>query len=184
MALGNLAAVYYGWTDYYAYQFSVTPGYLWPLVSDSPNAVLLFAAALVLFRFRIQNRWLDAAAFVANVKVGLWTVFVLLYYYEDFFDRDPVLRWFLFWLHVGMAGQAFVLFQDLRRHQLRGGGFAVLAAVFLIHDVVDYSLGTHPILPRSPDAIVVATTVALTVLSLALVLVWFVRWPNQRTAAP
>lgn len=161
LAAGNLVAVYYGWSDYYAAQFEATPWYLWPFVSDSPNAVLLFAASLLLYRLGVRWAWLDVAAFIANVKVGLWTVFVLLYYYEGFFDEDPGLRWFLLWLHVGMVGQAFVLHRDLR-NGVAAPVLAAVAALFLAHDALDYGAGTHPYLPGPVDGVVVATTVALT----------------------
>lgn len=179
LVLGNLVAVYYGWTDYYAYQFSVTPVWLWPLVSDSPNAVLLFATAVFLHLIGRGNRIVDLVAFIANVKVGLWTVFVLLYYYPQFFDEDVALRWLLFWLHVGMMGQAFVLYRDLRREPLALlWGFAVITAFFL-HDGIDYSLGIHPILPRTPNAFVVSVTVLITALASASAWFLFVRRKNK-----
>lgn len=176
LALGNLVAVYYGWTDYYDYQFSITPVHLWPFVSDSPNAVLLFALVLVLYQIRARSGILDLFAFIANIKVGLWTVFVLFYYYDEFFTpEDRLLRWTLLALHVGMVGQAFVLYHDLHQARWRPVAVSAVFSVFVAHDVVDYAVGTHPLLPRPPDALVLTTTGLLTAFSLALAYGLFVR---------
>src|SRR5581483_11428884 len=109
-------AVYWGWTVYYAGQLDRTPwwGRLW--VPDSPNAVFVFAVALILYLGRLRFAGWDLLAWIVNIKVGLWTSFVLLYYYKEFFTYDPAyanLRWWLFVLHVGMIAQAFVLYYDL-----------------------------------------------------------------------
>ncbi len=163
LILGNLCAVWYGWTDYYAAQFAATPWYLWPLVSDSPNAVLLFALSLLLYQVRGKRSGiLDLFAFIANVKVGLWTVFVLLYYYDGFFAQNPALQWLLFWLHIGMVGQAFVLHRDLVRTKVPHFHYLAAIMVFFAHDVIDYGFGTHPYLPREPSRLVLEITVILT----------------------
>lgn len=161
-------AVWYGWTDYYAGQFAVTPWYLWPLVSDSPNAVLLFALSMILRQLRRGNHVLDLIAFMANIKVGLWTVFVLLYYYDEFFATESTLRWILFVLHAGMVAQAFALYRGLAATPSRTTTLVVVGAAFAGHDLVDYGLGTHPFLPERPDSIVIGVTVGLTALATAV----------------
>lgn len=175
LIIGNLVAVYYGWTDYYAAQFDATPLVLWPFVSDSPNAVLLFAASLFLYQVRRPSRIVDLFAFIANVKVGLWTVFVLTYYYDDFFSHDATLRWLLLWLHVGMVGQAFVLYRDLVRVPWKPVTMAVVSGIFFVHDFLDYGVGTHPYLPATPSVLVILVSVGLTLVSLALADQLFVR---------
>lgn len=180
LALGNLAAVYYGWFDYYRVQFDETPTYFWPFVSDSPNAVLVFAAALILFQFRVRHALLDLFAWVVNIKVGLWTVFILSYYYDEYFDHEARLRWILLWLHVGMIAQAFALHRDLRTKTLPRWVFATVAGWVLLGDVLDYTLRLHPSLPGSttwippyvyPTATAVVTfgiTIATLTMALAL----------------
>jgi len=171
LVLGNLVAVYYGWTVYYAGQLEVTPRVWWPFVPDSPNAVLSFAVVLTLSQAKARSRFLDLLAWALNIKVGLWTVFVLLYYFEKFFADEPGLRWLLFWLHVGMIGQAFVLHRELKRASPTRIHFAILGAILFFSDWVDYGpLNLHPYLrTRSGadyDPIVVLVTVALSVLVL------------------
>jgi uncharacterized membrane protein YpjA len=174
LILGNLVAVWYGWTIYYAAQLTATPWYSWPFVPDSPNAVLLFALALALRQARLRWAWLDLVAWLANVKVGLWTIFVLLYYFEAFFRDEPVLRWILFWLHVGMVAQAWVLHRDLRRAPPHGLSYLVVGAVFLVGDALDYGpLLLHPHLRGPAHPVVSTTTVLLTLLSIAWALAWY-----------
>lgn len=177
---GNLAAVWWGWTDYYAYQFQHTTPWLWPWVADSPNAVLLFALALVLRQFRRRAAWLDLLAWATNIQVGVWTVFVLLYYYADFFSHDATLRWTLLWLHVGMIGQAFVLHRDLRAAPPRRAAFGLVAGWIAIHFVLDYGMGIHPILPGPSFPVVAAVTFGITLLTLAMG-AWLYRAQGNRT---
>lgn len=171
LILGNLVAVWYGWTDYYARQLSLTPGPLWPFVPDSPNAVLSFALVLLLSQARLRSRFLDLLAWSLNIKVGLWTVFVLLRYFDEFFRDDPALRWLLFWLHVGMVGQAFVLHRDLRRNPPTWLHYGVLAFVLLASDWIDYGpLDLHPFLrgPAHHETVVAVVTTGLSIAALAL----------------
>lgn len=169
----NLVAVWYGWTEYYAGQFARTEQTLWVFVPDSPNAVLLFALALILHQlFQWRHPLLDALAWVANVKVGIWTVFVLVYYYDGFFDEDPALRWALLWLHVGMVAQAFVLHRDLNAERVPTWLIAVVTAWFLAGDAVDYGLGVHPSLPDPDFPAVVATVTVLLSVACVAVLAW------------
>ncbi|HVL88323.1 MAG TPA: DUF1405 domain-containing protein [Candidatus Thermoplasmatota archaeon] len=177
LLVANLLGVAYGFY-YYGRQFVLTPPYLWPLVPDSPLAVLLIVAALLLALAGRQNRWIDAFAFVANVKVGLWTAFVLLYYGPEFriFDEPLLnLNFYLFWLHLGMAAEAFVLVRGMRH--LRWGWLAV-AGWFAFSDAMDYGfpgfeyagcVGTRPItVPCRDFDVLIPVTIALTAASLAL----------------
>jgi uncharacterized membrane protein YpjA len=170
-------ALYWGWTVYYGAQFAATPEYLWPFVSDSPNAVLVFLASVAFYQ--LGRRWatLDLLAWVLNVKVGVWSVVILLYWYDEFFSHDATERWFLFVLHVGMVAWAFVHHRDLRRRPPWG----VVAAVFgltLLDLVLDYTVrvnddfNVHPPLPGGPygfvsDAGLIAVGITLGTLALA-----------------
>lgn len=116
LVLVNLGGVAYG-LFYYGPQFGLTPAWLWPWVPDSPLSVGFFAVAIALHAARRPSQLADWLAFLANIKVGLWTGFVLLHYDASFHIlQDPAgnLNFWLFWLHLAMALQAFVLARSLR----------------------------------------------------------------------
>lgn len=152
LAAGNLWAVWWGWTIYYAAHFARTDWYLAPFVSDSPNAVLAFAVALLLAQFGVRWAWLDLLAWVLNIKVGLWTAFVLIWRFDEFFATDPVLRWFLFWLHWGMVAQVFAFHHDLRRARPARWAFALVFGLVALDVALDYwpGLNNHPFVHGGP----------------------------------
>ena len=165
----NVGGVAYGFL-YYGPQFGITPAWLWPWVPDSPLSVGLFALALALHLRGRPSQLADWAAFVANVKVGLWTGFVLLHY--DFWFhifRDPLanLNFWLFGLHLAMAVQVLVLARGLRL----GWWSAAVAGWFALDIAMDYGLapfrymgcvGTKPItVPCEDTGLLLGVTVAL-----------------------
>lgn len=129
------------------------PWWTWLVVADSPNAVLLFFVAALAYRLTgRRNRWVDAGAFVLNIYVGLWTTFLFLTYPERMgtFDwagaGDCVTGEFrtcnanpiLFFAHMGMPLQAFILAPDLATDHWswpRRQGVGVAAALYI---AVDY----------------------------------------------
>lgn len=197
-ALGNLLAVYWGWTDYYAPQLRRTPIEWWIFVPDSPNAVLSFAAVLLLYQVqRRRYAVLDLLAWVLNIKVGLWTAFVLLYYYEGFFPPErAALQWFLFALHIGMVAQSFVLHRDLRLGRPSAMAYGVVTAWVAIGDLLDYFLplrtcgnrpgiGIHPCMPGEPMPVVGTVTMLLSAATLvAAFLLYTPRRGNQGPSSP
>lgn len=169
----NLGGVAYG-VLYYGAQFALTPAWLWPWVPDSPLSVGLFALALALHQLRRPSQLVDWLAFIANVKVGLWTGYVLLHYDAHFRTFDAPLanlNFWLFWLHLAMALQAFVLARSLRL----GRGALLAAAWFALDIAMDYGLapfehggcrGTKPItVPCLDVGLLLAVTVALGLLA-------------------
>lgn len=158
LLLVNLAGMGFGWY-YYADvgQFdlahltcgagatdSCQPWWTWPLVSDSPNAVLLFFVAALAHKLTgWRSKWLDAFAFILNVYVGCWTTMLFLAYSDRMgtFDyasiaegnANPV----LFIAHMGMPMQAFVLLQDLRKDRW-GAGIVVVLLALAGYMAVDY----------------------------------------------
>lgn len=148
----NLGGIAYGFW-YYRYQFAVTPWYYWPLVPDSPLAVVWGTLALVLIGANRRSPLLDGLAFVGNVEVGLWTAFVLAYYDRV---RLPRLDFYLFWLHLAMVAQALIYVKGLRDGPRRAAWIAVAGsgAWYGINVVMDYwftgfafqgCAGLHPI---------------------------------------
>lgn len=191
----NVVGVAYGFY-YYGFQFQATAWYLWPFVPDSPLAVLYATAALALYEVGRRSDVLDALAVVANVKVGLWTAFVLLFYGDHFaIFTDPLtsLNFYLFWGHLGMALEAGIFLEDLRPLGRHAG--AGVAGWFLINDALDYGLvdpGYPPAFLGCPghlrpqtvpcvagkEGILAAATVGFTLLGLA------VAWWGSHRARP
>jgi uncharacterized membrane protein YpjA len=121
------------------------PWWSWPLVADSPNAVLLFIVAVLASKLTgNRSKWLDAFAFTLNVYVGCWTTFLFLSYPTEMrtFDyasvasgnANPV----LFIAHMGMPLQALVLAQDMRKDTWRLPGTALVLATLAVYIWVDY----------------------------------------------
>ena len=151
LLLVNVAGMVFGWYYYWQVgQFDPAsryfePAWRWPLVSDSPNAVLLFFVAALAHRLKgWRSKWLDAFAFTLNVYVGLWTTFLFLAYSDRMgtFDwasvpagnANPV----LFIAHMGMPLQAFVLVQDMRRDTWGAPALATVVAALAVYVFVDY----------------------------------------------
>lgn len=142
----NLVGIAYGFY-YYRAQFAATPAWLWPFVPDSPLAVLWAEAALVAYWLRRESSALDALAFVGNVQVGLWTVYVLLAYADHFGTYRMNLNTILLVGHAGMALLALIFVQGLRERRERAPmrvwwGVAAAAGYYLVNDALDYFLPT------------------------------------------
>ncbi|MFA5944246.1 MAG: DUF1405 domain-containing protein [Candidatus Thermoplasmatota archaeon] len=122
------------------------PVWTWPLVADSPNAVLLFFVAALAYRLTgWRNKWLDAFAFTLNVYVGCWTTFLFLAYpdrmgtfdYASIAERgnaNPI----LFLAHMGMPLQALVLVQDMRKDPWSILPLLAVPAALAAYIAVDY----------------------------------------------
>lgn len=150
MQLANVVGILYGFY-YYLPQFRVTPAWLWPLVPDSPFAVLLMAIALGLIIADREIEWVTLLGTAAMVKVGVWTAVVLAWFPEHFsFSLVPDLgcetsivfgcgnlNTYLFYLHLGMAAE-LLLVSDLLPSD--PGPYLAIGGAFLAVDVVDYYL--------------------------------------------
>lgn len=105
----NLAGTAFGFW-YYRFQFSGTPLAIWPWVPDSPLATLFIAASLALWKLDRGSELVDMLAFFGNVKLGLWTPFVLLSFNDAFLAQTPLPMYaFLLVSHLGMVAQAFLI---------------------------------------------------------------------------
>jgi uncharacterized membrane protein YpjA len=105
----NLAGTAFGFW-YYRFQFAGTPAVMWPWVPDSPLATLFMALSLALWKLGRSNELVNALAFFGNVKLGLWTPFVLVAFGDAFLARTPTPMYaFLLMSHLGMVAQAFLI---------------------------------------------------------------------------
>ncbi len=144
--IADLAGMIFGWYYYWDVgQFNPASGFYehwawWPLVADSPNAVLLFFLALLLHKaFGWRNKWLDASALILNIYVGLWTSYLFIM----FPDRMGTWDWgstnnILFFSHLGMPLQALLLVKDLRSDAWPRWAAPVVLASVALYIFVDY----------------------------------------------
>lgn len=148
-----LAAVYagiWGFSSFYGPQFARTPWWAWPFIPDSPGATTMWLLASIATKAGWDlgdGAWgrgwtfFGHLAIVLNAKVGLWTVFVLFFYYDHFFTGSTahvVLEWVLVVAHLGMVPFALLLFRKLRR--LPTVGYLGILGLSLLGDFVDYAL--------------------------------------------
>ncbi len=99
---------------YYAGQFAGTPVLMWPWVPDSPLATLFMAASLALYKLGRPSELLNALAFIGNIKLGLWTPYTLFVLRDHYAYLDPAMYQFLFWSHLAMVVQAFLIHRYAR----------------------------------------------------------------------
>jgi uncharacterized membrane protein YpjA len=148
----NLAGTAFGFW-YYRFQFGVEPLLAWPVVPDSPMATLFIALSIASWKLGHSREWLNALAFFGCLKLGFWTPYTLLVFRDAFIASTPTwLYWFLFWSHLAMAVQAFVIH---RYSDFPVWAVAVALAWYGLNDLVDYFVpvvGTphHTALPVQP----------------------------------
>ncbi|WP_134671310.1 DUF1405 domain-containing protein [Halorussus marinus] len=130
----NLVGTAFGFW-YYQGQFSFEPVVMWPFVPDSPVATLFIAGSLALWKLGRSREWLDALAFFGCIKLGLWTPYVLLAFNAEFSYLHWAMYNFLFWSHLGMVAEAFVLH---RYADFSVRAVAVAVAWYGFNDLVDY----------------------------------------------
>ncbi|MCL7418685.1 MAG: DUF1405 domain-containing protein [Halalkalicoccus sp.] len=105
----NLAGTAFGFW-YYRFQFAGTPVAMWPWVPDSPLATLFIASSLALWKLDRGNELVDMLAFFGNIKLGLWTPYVLVVFNDAFLAGTAVPMYaFLLTSHLGMVAQAFLI---------------------------------------------------------------------------
>jgi uncharacterized membrane protein YpjA len=131
------------------WQFVAEPPAMWPFVPDSPVATLFIAASLALWRLGRNSEIVNALAFFGCLKLGLWTPFVLLAFMEGFSYNSVLMYNFLFWSHLAMVAEAFLIY---RYSDFPVGAVLVALVWYGLNDLVDYFLplvGTphHTLLP-------------------------------------
>lgn len=140
MAAINIAGTAFGFFFYYP-QLGDNPLYLWPFIPDSPLATVFAALTFMLIAHRKRNSIVESIAVIGNLKYGLWTVFVLIYYSEIFYSGNPLWMYlFLLLSHLAMAIQALFVAEI---SEINIKAFLLASSWFILNDVIDYSLGIH-----------------------------------------
>ncbi|MFC4439209.1 MULTISPECIES: DUF1405 domain-containing protein [Natrialbaceae] len=148
----NLAGTAFGFW-YYAGQFATTPTVMWPWVPDSPLATLFIVLAIAAWKLGHEQPWLTALAFFGNIVLGLWTPFTLLVFADAYSPLHPLMYQFLFWSHLGMVVQAYVLH---RITDFPVWGVAVALVWYASNLLVDYHIPIvgdphHTVIPVPRD---------------------------------
>ncbi|HMM19997.1 MAG TPA: DUF1405 domain-containing protein [Selenomonadales bacterium] len=163
-ALGTVWGILWYWE-----QLTETPWYFLPVVPDSPLHAALFGFFIywvlrdATAALTPLQRFIAWAGVLGVVKYGLWTTVILSQYFWTQGVTPSAQDWMLYVSHGGMAVQGLVYASRLPKACAPAAG-AVLW--FIVNDVFDYLLFTHPRLPL-PDQAAVAgwTNAALTVLA-------------------
>lgn len=158
----NILGTLFGF-HYYSERLVSNSFFVWPFIPDSPISTLLIAVSLYLYLNGKSSVILESLAFIGNVKYGLWSVLVLLYYFEGFIAVNSwPMYLFLLFSHLGMFLQAFLvpLYSDFNLKS-----FMVALTWFLSNDFVDYSLGVHAFIPSENIGFAAFTAILLTFLA-------------------
>lgn len=130
----NLLGTAFGFW-YYWPQFTTTPVVMWLFVPDSPAATLLIACSIALWKLDRESEILNTLAFFGCIKLGLWTPYVLVAFFSAWAPLPPAMYNFLFWSHLLMVVQAFVLH---RYADFPVRAVAVAVVWYTVDLVVDY----------------------------------------------
>ncbi|MGB8217204.1 MAG: DUF1405 domain-containing protein [Candidatus Methanoperedens sp.] len=160
--IGTLFGFYY-----YQGQFEITPVYLWFFVPDSPFFTFMYVLVLLFYSSGLRSDTFDAFTFIGLVKVGIWTLFVLLLNYDYYFSPETRdFRFVIVLLHIGMILVALTLLKEMKKLDL--SRYLLIFAFFMVSDFFDYVIGTHPIIPEGSVKIVSLVTVALSIMTCSL----------------
>ncbi|GBE54885.1 hypothetical protein BMS3Bbin15_01049 [archaeon BMS3Bbin15] len=143
VALINLAGSAFGFY-YYQPLFRLFPGYLYIFISNSPNATLLFAISIFLLLLGRKHNTIYLIAMANNIKYGLWTMLVILYFSSHFLSpANKEYYYLMFLLHFGMVIQPVLII-----HLVKIGRKEIAIALLwlLINDFFDYVLWLNPLI--------------------------------------
>lgn len=168
LAVINFIGTLFGFY-YYIPQFSEMTSILWLFVADSPIATFLIGVSFLMHRYGKQYSLIDLMAFIGNIKYGLWTVFVLIYYFQTFWTGNSTPMYlFLVLSHFGMFLQAFLVYEYSEfglKATLAGGSW------FIINDLFDYFLDIHTYVYAEhshPMSLIMMVAVSLTSIGIIL----------------
>ena len=157
---------------WYWEQLARTRVLFWPVVPDCPLAALFVAVALLLRLRGRPSAAMDALAWASAIKYGIWTIAVLGHARLAGVPGGA-LGTLLIWSHVGLLGEGIIyaLLHPPRRWTI----LMVPAAWFVINDVFDYAVGTHPNLPFAGQFGFALGTAVLTTIVAMVAMIWIYR---------
>lgn len=188
-----VASALWGYLSFYGPQFSRVPWYAWLFVPDSPFALTLWIAAA----FAVRRAWdrrpgvlgvalafLAAWAAAVNIKVGVWTPFILLYYPDSFFVGGLGRQSFqvlLLVAHLGMVVYALFLLRKMRA--LPAWAYVGVLGLLFLWDFMDYffvdlfltgsGIRIYPAgIPDDPGRLLVTTLVTVSLSVASALAVW------------
>jgi uncharacterized membrane protein YpjA len=130
----------WGFYAYYGPQFQwigLEHWYVYPFVPDCPLFVYLFAFVMLGRYAKIESPAFTAFVALGNIKYGVWTAFVLFYYFERFFGgAEGGFRSVILLLHFAMVPLGILLWRTTPR--LRSSQYVGVLAAFLVFDYFDY----------------------------------------------
>ncbi|WP_459193349.1 DUF1405 domain-containing protein [Halosimplex sp. J119] len=189
LIFANVAGIFVG-VYFYLETLPEVETLAWPLYMDSPVATLLMALALATLLPNLGRR-LDAAptnlvlaylqtiAFVWLVETGLWTALALnlhvTLYFPDTWRYFGVLI-----THLLFIPEAYLLPHFGRTTP---GALGLALALALVNDVLDYGFGLHPPLRYEAGVVLIAGSVATSLLAVGLAAHAFERLPADRGPA-
>jgi len=146
---------------WYEDQLKATPIKYWLFVPDCPFATTLMSIVLILFLFGKRNSTFELITYIALIKYGFWTVFVL--------SLDGLTggqftgeTWMLFFSHLGMVIQGFFFIRFLK---IKVKDTFIVIPWMLFNDFMDYGVGVYLYLPNPNHLpIIIVFTVSLTVI--------------------
>lgn len=143
-----VASALWGYISFYGPQYAWVPWYTWIFVADSPFALTLWIVAA----FAVRGAWdrqpglrgagvalLVAWAAALNIKIGVWTPFILLYYPDAFFVGSVGRQLFqvaLLGAHLGMVVYALFLLRKTRA--LPAWAYVLVLGLLFLWDFMDY----------------------------------------------
>ncbi len=122
---------------YYRSQLIQTNIFMWPIIPDSPMATLFIVISLLGIKFNYTIESVNMLAFFGCIKYGLWTPYILLIFRSDFQYLNPIMYNFLFWSHLSMAMQGFVIY---RYSDFPIKAILIASIWYTLNDVLDYFL--------------------------------------------
>lgn len=145
---------YYWYGQQLIYTWNTKPWWMLPFVPDSPTASLFFTlsvAFLLVDSYREHSKTpsllrniIEALALITSFKYGIWAVVMI---FAGIYQGSPA-SWqdaMLVTSHLGMAVEALLFARFFRIQPLAW----VLAALWIFtNDLMDYTFGIFPALPR------------------------------------
>lgn len=141
----NAVGALYGFVFYYGEALKSVNPVLAVFVPDCPLYALLFAVALALMCLGRRLNLFYFLVFIGALKYGFWTMFVLVKYSDYYFTQNSLLYSILFVSHLGLFLETVLL---LGKITLKKSHLPIALVWFLMNDLADYVLKTHPPLPE------------------------------------